>query len=350
MIGTETVRGLLFAGIGLANIFWTPSVLLIYSVSFLIGLFGSLFELANEALLPLIVEKSSLLMANSIFTATFQVDNILGPALAGVTIFFFGTGIPLLIDSVSFFFLVLALIFIRGSTWRTSSTTQAAGWYKEFKQGLDFFRRRSELVWLAVIISVMNFGLAPFWNVYLLIFARDLLFVGSAGWGLLSATSAAGVLLGSLAIGRLAKWRRRRLLITGSVLSVGLGIVIFSFTTSLVPALLVILFVGLAIPFSDVVIITLYQEIVPPELMGRVFGVRFFLAYMLIPASLLFGGITATAFGDSYAIFVSGLLICLLGVLTIFVRALDRLDRAGEALEPEQLASNPRQTLPTVLR
>ncbi len=335
MIGTETIRGLLFAGMGLANLFSTPSIFLIYLVSFLVGLFGALFELANEALLPLVVDKPSLLMANSIFTATFQVDNILGPALAGFAIFLFGTGIPLLIDSASFFLLVLALIFVQGPAWRTSPSRSVAGWYGEFKEGLDFFRHRSELVWLAIIISVINFGLAAFWNIYLLIFARDLLLVGSAGWGLLSAMSAAGVLLGSLAVGRIVKIRRRRLFIIASLLSVGLGVVIFSFTTSLITSLLVILFVGLAIPFSDVVIITLYQEIVPPELMGRVFGVRFFLAYMLIPASLLFGGIATTAFGVSYAIFVSGLLIFILGVIMIFVRALAKLDPARETGEPE---------------
>ncbi len=342
MIGTETIRGLLFAGIGLAYLFWTPSILLIYSVSFLVGLFGALFELANEALLPLVVDRSSLLMANSIFTATFQVDNILGPALAGLAIFLFGTGIPLLIDGGSFFILVFALILVRGSTWRTSSSRSVAGWYGEFKEGLDFFRQRSELVWLAIIISVINFGLAAFWNVYLLIFARDLLFVGSAGWGLLSAMSAAGVLLGSLAVGRLVNVRRRRLVIIASLLSVGLGMVIFSFTANLIASLLVILFVGLSIPFSDVVIITLYQEIVPPELMGRVFGVRFFLAYMLIPASLLFGGVATTAFGVTYAIFVSGLLIFILGVITIFVRALDKLDQAQETEEPELPAQTSR--------
>jgi len=329
MIWTETIRGALFAGLGLLSLIQTLALLLIYSVSFLIGLFGALFDLATEALLPLLVDKSSLLRANSLFTATFQIDNVLGPALAGFTIFLLGTGIPLLIDSASFFVLVLVLLLIRAPKWQSSSSGSKGGWYKDFKEGLEFFRQRNELVWLAVIVSVINFALGAFWNVYLLIFARDFLLVGSSGWGLLSATSAAGVLAGSLLLGRRAKIRRRRVVIIISLLSLGLGVVIFSLTTNLLSSLLVILIIGLTIPFSDVVIVTIYQEIVPPELMGRVFGVRFFLAYMLIPVSLLFGGVATVLFGVVFSVFVSGLLILLLGVVTVFVGSLRKLDSAG---------------------
>ncbi len=328
MIGTETLRGLLFAAIGFINLLEIPPLILVYTVSFFVGLFGALFELANEALLPLIVEKRSLLMANSAFTATFQVDNILGPALAGFAIYLLGTGIPLLIDSISFFILVVALLLIRGSNWRMATTLRHGGWYSEFKEGLEFFRQKRELVWLAVIVSVINFGLAAFWNLYTLIFARDVLLAGSAGWGLLGLMSALGILLGSLVIGRRTRIQRRKLVIVLSLLSTGMALVAFSFTRSLISSLLAILVVGFAIPFSDVVIVTLYQEIVPRELMGRVFGVRFFLAYMLIPFSLVFGFAATLAFGVSFAILVSGLLIVVIGLVTIFVRSLSKLDLA----------------------
>jgi len=327
MIATETIRGLLFAGIGFINLVEIPPLPLIYAVSFLVGLFGALFELANEALLPLIVEKPSLLLANSAFTATFQVDNILGPALAGFAIYLFGTGIPLLVDSISFFVLVVALLLIRGSNWLANSPRRR-GWYPEFKEGLGFFRQKRELVWLAIIVSVINFGLAAFWNLYTLVFARDVLLAGSAGWGLLGLTSALGILLGSVLIGRRKGIQRRRLVIVLSLLSTGIGLVFFSFTRDLLSSLLAILVVGFAIPFSDIVIVTLYQEIVPRELMGRVFGVRFFLAYMLIPFSLLFGFAVTLAFGVSFAILVSGLLIMSIGLITIFVRSLSKLDLA----------------------
>jgi len=346
MIGTETIRGLLFATIGVINLVEIPPLVLIYTVSFLVGLFGALFELANEALLPLIVEKPSLLLANSAFTATFQVDNILGPALAGFAIYLLGTGVPLLVDSISFFVLVMALLLIRGSDWRTDSPRRG-GWYSEFKVGLEFFRQRSELVWLAVIISVINFGLAAFWNLYILVFARDVLLAGSAGWGLLGLTSALGILLGSVLIGRRTRIQRRRLLIVLSLLSTGLGLVVFSFTRDLPSSLLAILVVGFAIPFSDIVIVTHYQEIVPREMMGRVFGVRFFLAYMLIPFSLLFGFAVTLAFGVSFAILVSGLLILGIGVITIFVRSIGRLDLARGTDARGEREGGPRVSLQT---
>lgn len=324
MVATETSRGVLFVVIGYVTLLGSPPLLLVYSISFLVGLLGALFDLASDAFLPLIVAKDQLLSANSVFTATFQAGNIVGPALAGLAISLLGTGVPLLIDSSSFFLLVGALFLIRGVA--TEPPLRTLGWLGEFKEGLRFFKERRELIWLASIVAILNFGLAGPWNVYLLVFAKDLLRVGSQGWGLLGAASAAGILVASIIMGRVGKVSRKRGLLTTSVVALGLCVILFSFTNTLLTSLFAVFAIGFTIPFFDVLIVTFYQEVVPAPLMGRVFGVRHFINYLLIPLGVLFGGVAVVYYGVSTAILISGVTVLLSGVATLFVRSLSLLD------------------------
>jgi MFS family permease len=324
MLMTETTRAILFGLLGILVIQGYTSLPLVYSVSFLVGLLGALFDLASDAVLPLIIEKESLFTANSLFTSTFQIDNIVGPAAAGVAIRVLGTGIPMLVDSASFVVLVVALILMKVP--QVSGAPRKSAWLSNFKEGLDFFRKRSELVWLAFMVAGINFGLGAFWYVYVLPFARDVLLSGSTGYGLIGAFSALGIFSGSVLLGKRGGIRRRRLSVVSSFVAMSVFIILISFTRSLVHALAVIFAFGASIPFIDIVATTYYQESVPQELMGRVFGVRHFINYVSLPASIVFGIAATFAVGVTTAILVSGLIMLAFALVSVFAKPLSRLD------------------------
>ncbi len=240
-----------------------------------------------------------------------------------------GTSVPLLIDSASFFVLVVALLYIKNVPSIPPLAT--AGWLEQFTEGIIFFRRRRGLIWLAAVVAGVNFGLAGFWNIYLLIFAKDHLMVGSLGWGSLNAMSAAGIFISSIIMARAGNVKHRRRFVTIPIVSLGLSMITFSLTNTLLASLLAIFTLGFSIPFFDVVIVTFYQEVVPTHLMGRVFGVRRFINYALIPPGVIFGGFAVVYFGAAKAIFISGAVVLFLGVATIFLKSLSILDEPGKA-------------------
>lgn len=332
MLFTEVSRALLFAAIGAAAFLGTASLPLVYSVSFSVGTLGALFDLSSDTLVPMIVEKPGLLRANSVFTSVFQVDNIVGPAAAGLVIAFFGTSTPLFVDSASFAVLVIFLLLMKvprpgGPPPVVKATEEKRrGWVREFREGLSFFRDRRELIWLAGMIGTINFGLGAFWNVYSLIFAKDVLLAGSLGWGLISAFSALGIFATSVLIAKRGEIRRRRLSVVSSFIIMGVLITLLPITSNLPEALAAIFGFGLAVPFTDTVAATYYQETVPRELMGRVFGVRHFINYVAVPVSIAFGIFAVTTFGVVTAMLISGVLVLGMGVLSIFARSLAGLD------------------------
>jgi MFS family permease len=324
MIITETTRGLLFALLAAAVIMGVSSAPLVYAVSFAVGLIGAVFDITAQAVLPLLVEPAALLAANSYFTATFQIDGILGPAAAGFAIYALGTAASLSIDGASFFLLVVALLMIR-----VPAVAKALGavrsWKAEFHEGWAYFRSRAELVWLGVLISGVNFGLGGFWYVYALVFAKDVLNSGSAGYGALNAFSAMGIFATAAFIGRKGL-TRRRLSVVSSMFAMGVFISLTSLTRTLPEALVTIAAFGAAIPLISVVQNAYYQLTVPKELLGRVLGFQQFFDYVTIPAGIVFAIYAVGSLGVTTGILVSGLVILVFGVASLAARSLARLD------------------------
>ena len=332
MILTETLRGAIFAVLAAAVILGWASAPLVYAVSFSVGLIGAIFDIVSQAVVPLLVEPVGLLAANSYLTAAFQVDSILGPAAAGFTISAFGVPSSLSIDSISFFVLVFALAMIRlppdsGVSGATSK------WSLEFKRGWEYFKSRSELVWLGAIIAGVNFGLGGFWYVYVLVFAKSALNAGSLGFGAINSASAVGILAASTYIGRRGL-RRRRLSVVLSMFVLGFLLSLTSFAKTLPEALVTVAIFGTSIALVSVVQSTYYQATVPKGLMGRVFGLQQFLDYVTIPAGIVFAIFVDSVSGVRTGILLSGLVVLGFAVVSVGARSLARLNPAPETASP----------------
>jgi MFS family permease len=324
MIFTETARGILFGLLAAAVAVGLSPAPVVYAVSLLVGVLGAIFDIASQAVLPQLVEPESLLSANSYLTAAFQADSIIGPAAAGIAIYAVGTAASLSIDSFSFFVLLVALVLIRLPS-SPNVPDPGRSWRSEFSQGWDYFRSRAELIWLGLLVGGANFALGGFWYVYALIFAKDVLNSGSAGFGALNSFSAVGIFATSTYLGRKGV-ARPRLSVIISMFAMGGFIILTSLARALPEALLAIAAFGAAIPLVSIVQNTYYQRTVPENLMGRVFGFQQFLDYVTIPAGIVFAIYAEASYGVTAGIFISGLVILSFGFASLLSRSLRKLD------------------------
>jgi MFS family permease len=331
MIATESTRGGLFALLAYAALSGELSPLLVYGVSALVGLLGALFQMANDAVLPSIVEKDELVRANSYFGTSVQAAMVMGWALAGISIAIYGVSFALGIDSVSFFVLVFALFFVRIPAPEYVLKLRGA-FIERLKEGFGFFKERKELLWLSLYFTCINFFLSPFWNVYLLLFSNESIRAGPVGFGLLNAVETLGLALGSATMARIGFVRRRRAYLLLSMLLAGSGIVAFDFTMNLAASLIAVSFVGFVIPFANIVEIAIFQELVPNQMRGRVFGLKDFFSFVATPAGLLMGGLLSGLVPLHDAILVSafGIAGIALGYF-LFVPAFKRFNAHGTA-------------------
>jgi MFS family permease len=329
MIATETSRGGLFALLVYAALSGALSPLLVYGVSALVGLLGALFQMSSDAVLPSIVEKDELVRANSYFGSSVQVAMVVGWALAGISITAYGISFALTVDSASFFVLVIALLFVRIPPPEYVLKLRGA-FIERLREGFGFFKERKELLWLSLYFACINFFISPFWNVYLLLFSNESIRAGPVGFGLLNAVETLGLALGSATMGRIGFVRRRRTYLLLSMLLAGGGIVAFDYTMNLAASLIAASFIGFVIPFANIVEIAIFQELVPNQMRGRVFGLKDFFSFVATPAGLLMGGLLSGLVPLHYAILVSGVGIAAIALgYLLLVPAFKRLDVRG---------------------
>ena len=331
MLGTESTRAILFGIIGAAVLYGVPSPLMIYGVAASVGGLGAFFDLASDALLPAVVDKGELLTANALFQSVFQLNSIVGPTLAGLAIYAFGTALPFLIDGVSFAVLVVALLFV--ALPPAAPTDERPPWARQFREGFRYFKGRMELVMISVLTSGLNFGLGAFWYVYVLVLARDVLKAGPVGYALFTGVSSAGYLAGTLYLARRGRLTHRRLVVVVSMFVAAAGVTLVPLASSLVLALLPTAIFGLALPFFDIVGTTYYQETVPKEMLGRALGFRRFIDFITAPVSVLFGAFAVSLVGVSDGILISGAVMLACSVAAVAARSLKKLDETAAALE-----------------
>ncbi|GAA2492290.1 MFS transporter [Winogradskya humida] len=147
------------------------------------------------ALLPAMVRREDVGRAGGINQTAFSLGVLIAPALAGVLVGRFGVRVPLLIDAASYLSLVAAGLFLRTRRGKAAPRTAGARWRLRDD-------RLVAVMTLAVAATVAGVGAI---NVIEVFFIRDTLHASTTTFGLVSGSWAAGVVVGSLVFGRLAK-------------------------------------------------------------------------------------------------------------------------------------------------
>lgn len=313
LLATQVV--LLAVSVSLAAVTYTGlvSIWTVYGLVALGTAAVSFDNPARQALVPSLVSREHLTNALSLNTTTFELAMIVGPALAGVVIAVWSVGAVYLIDAGSYTAVVVALLMIRspvvaGAVQRVSLSAAL--------EGLAFVWREPILVSTMGLDFVATFfGSA---TALLPIFARDILHVGSAGYGLLFAAPAIGAILAGIAMSVMARRIRHqgRTILVAVAAYAGFT-VLFGLSRTFLLSLLFLAATGAADTVSMILRQTVRQIVTPDALRGRMssVGMMFFMGGPQLgeleaglvaralgaPFSVVSGGIAALAFTAAIA-------------------------------------------------
>jgi predicted MFS family arabinose efflux permease len=105
------------------------------------------------------------------------------------------------------------------------------------------------------------------------LFAKDVLFVGPAGFGMLSSAPAVGGMMGTVALLTMGDVKSKGLLVLWSFLAYALALGVFAISTSFWLSLLVLGAMGLANSLQAVMRQTSFHLLTPAHVRGRAFSV-----------------------------------------------------------------------------
>jgi predicted MFS family arabinose efflux permease len=165
-------------------------------------------------------------------------------------------------------------------------------------------------------------------NAVFVIFATDTLGLSDFGYGLLLVPGALGGIAGSLIAPRFARFPLGRTLPLAVIGSGASTWVMALMSSPILVAVLSAVSLG-AVMVWNVLTVALRQRLIPDEMLGRVGASYRFLVYLGMPFGALVGGLLANEFGVRSAIFVSGSVLMLVGLLLpVVLRDVDRYARS----------------------
>jgi len=264
--------------------------LLLLIASFLLTCGVVLGNGASQTFVPMIVEGPLLEKANGrLWSAESVTEQFMGPPLASLLLSI-SVFAPLFFDAASFFGSAGLIALIATSAIRPQiKSDKTPDFRREIKEGLSWLWRNTFLRDLAIVLGLFNFVSSIFFSVFIL-FAQEDLHTTVFTYGLLVTGAAFGGTLGGIFAPKLTKRVGR-----GKILAFAL--VVNPFTSFALAStshweigwLLGALEMFAAISWN-VVTVTMRQEIIPDQLLGRVNSAYRFFGLGTQPLGALVGG------------------------------------------------------------
>jgi MFS family permease len=310
MIVSQAGSATLF--LALAMLVMTERVMLwhVMVVAFLSGCVRAFDRPSRMALLPQMVPKEEIPNAVAIGGTIWQLNRLVGPAVAGMLIYLTGIGPTY---GFCFFASLSAICLWLGIRLEHRPTAaSSAGLLQHMMDGLKFIRA-NEIYYTFIGMTFFNSVFGMSYLILMPVFARDVLSVGSQGFGFLQSAGGAGALCGVIAVAYLAHSGGKGRQAIGGAIAFGLLLIVFAFSKYYLLSLAVACALGIASQFYMTTINTILQVNLPDELRGRVMGI-YGLTWELMPVGGMIAG-TIAEFADApTAVAVGGLFVAMMAL------------------------------------
>ncbi|MHB0884501.1 MAG: MFS transporter [Bacillota bacterium] len=316
------------------------------AIAFLLGLASVFFVPARRALLPSIVDPDDLVSANSLMNLSMQIVAAAGFAAGGVLIGVWGMMPLFVFDAASFVVSALAIWVMpvphqaaqsplgTGQAPARPAAKTRSKLVDEIMVGLRYIRGNGVLSRVLPLSLAMNFVIAPIF-VLMPSWVHDILHAGARTYGFLQTAEVIGAVVGTVAVVPLAKRVRRPLLVFGVLALQGLTLFALALGRSETAAMAALTAFGLMDAMVNVVLWAYLQEIIPGQMMGRIFGSIEAITQVLSPTGQALAGIVGE-FVALPVIFLTVAGLRLAGALSGWVvpGLMKELDAAAESPPP----------------
>jgi len=293
--------------------------------AFAIGVGQVVFGIASQSVLPEIVGTRLLGLANARqYLATTIGQSFLGPS-AGSLLFGLAVALPFGLDVATLVVSALLLTTLRGTSRPRLRGTEVPQRHAII-EGLRWLVRHQLLRTLALLLGVNTFCF-QLGNVTLVLLATRELGVTQAGYGLLLTVAAVGSILGGLLTAQLVRVFGQIPVLVGALASNAVAFVLLGLSPNAWALAALLAMSGLVTAMWNVVTVTLRQELVPLDLLGRVNSVYRLLGRGLIPLGALAGGLIAHEVGIRTGYPIAGALRA--AALVVSLPILIRVHRQG---------------------
>jgi MFS family permease len=272
----------------------------LYALAGVLGVLNALYYPASLSTVPAVLEDEEFLGAgNALVLGTQQASEMAGPVLAASTVTVFGLGAAFGVNALMF--AAAAVLFglvansMRAATRKpgggeTSPSEPegqpgtSGGPVMAIVEGMRYVWRDPLLRTMLFALAVLSFSTSGPLRVGGAMLAETRL-GGAGAFGILLSAFGAGSLIGLFAAGSLVRRGRRGLDFIVGTAALGLGLGGLGFVSSLLPAVAIVVGMGVGAGYLGVVLMAWLQERTKPAMHGRVMSLMMFAAVAVDPLS-----------------------------------------------------------------
>lgn len=264
----------------------------------------------RQSLVPNLVPREELMGALALNSAGFNLTRIIGPSLAGLLIATIGIGGNFMLQAFAYLGVAAMVVQMHVPPHQSRSRDTSVG--RNLAEGARYvwrhptLRAQMTLALVPVVVAMPYISLMP-------IFAKDVLHLGPGGFGILMAAPGIGAVAGTLTIASLGNVERKGLLLFGSLIGLGVTLVLFALSRSLPLSLALLVLTGGFQMTYMTTNQTVLQLSTPDALRGRVMGI-----YMLNQGLLPLGSLVAGTLADIWS---APLAVALMGGAVVLLAA-----------------------------
>ena len=268
----------------------------------------------RQAMVPRLVPERDLMSAIGLNSAAFNGPQVIGPVLGGLLFApfadrpTFGAGLLFGVNAISYLAVVVALLKMRPVP--VVGGRSEVSMLDSIREGLAYVRHDAVTLWVVVLAAATALFARPYIQLLPAI-AHEQFHVGAVELSWMLAASGVGALLGSLTTAALGGLRRRGVMLIAAAVSVGTFLALFTLQRALLPALPLLVLLGLAIMVFLGAANGLLQTRSPDHLRGRVMSVYSMIFMGLMPLGSMVIGTIGSAVGTGTGLFVGGVICAL---------------------------------------
>ncbi|MFW9995054.1 MAG: MFS transporter [Candidatus Odinarchaeota archaeon] len=264
---------------------------------------------AVEAIIPLLIPRDILSRMNGLNYLFSGVIFLIGPLVGAMLLEWWTISDILWLDAITFLVAIVPTIIIsippiKGLSAKVKD--EKTSFREELTEGLVFIRNKQGLLALLSVFTAANFFLQPFF-ILLPLFVTKIHTGGAGELALLIAAQQAGLIGGSMLMSFWKGFRNKAQGVALGIFGMYAGLFICSTSPTGLFLLLTagVFIIGFALPVANVSSQTIWQSVVPPEKLGRVFSVRVTIAQASAPLAMMLTGIIAGTIGIVYLLKIS---------------------------------------------
>jgi MFS family permease len=262
------------ASLGLGALVMTDHILLwhVFALAAVLGISTAIDAPVRQSFTTEVVGQADLPNAVSLNSANFNAGRLIGPALSGGLIAAFGTGPSFVVNGLSYFFVITALLNLNEKGFFHQDQAKSDG---NIREGIAYAKARPDIY----VVMLMVFFLATFglnFQIFNALMATQEFGLGPASFGLMGTFVAIGSLTGAIGSARLERFRNTKFVIRGGIVF-SASIMVLAILPNYISYVIWLPICGVTALTTLVSANSIVQTSTDPAIRGRVMGL-----YLLI--------------------------------------------------------------------